>query len=268
MASRGDVVAPCRAGETEPTVAEVVHAVADGAFLVAEQPIVSLAHERVVGTESLVRWQHPRLGLLAPARFLPLVHELGLLPAVDLLVLRTTCGRLADDPSRPTASVNVSRAWLLRREFVDAVLGTLREHELGGHRVLLELSEELSLDDLELVRDELLVLRRAGVQLALDDMGTGETTLQHVRMLGPAWVKVDRSLVSGLDGSPERLRTVELVIDLARTTGAGVTAEGIEREAEAAALVAVGCERGQGWLFGRPVLHRTTDRISDHGIDQ
>jgi EAL domain-containing protein (putative c-di-GMP-specific phosphodiesterase class I) len=168
----------------------------------------------------------------------------------------------------PPTSVNVSRASLLRRGFVPQVLRTLREFEVEGNRVLLELSEQLTLDDLELVRDELTVLRRAGVQLVLDDLGTGATTLQHVRTLAPAWVKVDRSLVTGVHADPARRQVVERVVDLARSTGAGVTAEGVEQPEEAAALAAAGCDRGQGWLFGRPVLQLATDRITDHGNDQ
>ena len=253
---------------TAPTTVEVLHAVRADGLHVAHQPIVSLTDGRLCGTETLVRWLHPRLGLLLPGQFLPLVQLVGAMPAMDLLVLRAACRRLAASPFVTPTSVNVSRATMLRRGFVASVLRTLAEYEVEGHRLLLELSEDLTLDDLELVRDELLTLRRAGVQLVLDDLGAGATTLQHVRMLGPAWVKVDRSLVTGVHDRPERLRTVERVVDLARLTGAGVTAEGVEDEAEARALASVGCERGQGWLFGRPVLQLQTDRINDHGHDQ
>lgn len=251
-----------------PTTTEVLDAIRRDTLSVAEQPIVGLADGRLRGTETLVRWLHPRLGLLLPHRFLPLVHLAGAAPALDLLVLRTACRWLAGSPETPSTSVNVSRASLLRRGFVTAVLHTLREHGVEGHRIMLELSEHLTLDDLELVRDELGALRRAGIHLVLDDLGAGATTLQHVRTVEPSWVKVDRSLVTGVDTSPARLRVVERVVDLVRSTGAGVTAEGIEHPAEAAALVRVGCEQGQGWLFGRPVLQPATDRIGDHGDDQ
>lgn len=251
-----------------PTTAEVLDAIRNETLGVAQQPIVGLADGRLRGTETLVRWLHPRLGLLLPHRFLPLVHLAGAAPALDLLVLRTACRWLAGSPTTPSTSVNVSRASLLRRGFVTAVLHTLREHGVEGQRIMLELSEHLTLDDLELVRDELGTLRRAGIHLVLDDLGAGATTLQHVRTVEPSWVKVDRSLVVGVDTSPRRLRTVERVVDLARSTGAGVTAEGIEHQSEAAALVRVGCEQGQGWLFGRPVLQPPTDRIDDHGDDQ
>jgi diguanylate cyclase len=251
-----------------PSTVEILQAVRHDQLSVAHQPIVALEDGRLCGTETLVRWLHPRLGLLLPGRFLPLVHMVGATPALDLHVLRAACRRLAASPFVTPTSVNVSRASLLSRGFVQLVLRTLREYEVDGCRVLLELSEQLTLDDLELVRDELFVLRRAGVQLVLDDLGAGATTMQHVRMLEPTWVKVDRSLVTGVHRSPERLRTVERVVDLVRSTGAGVTAEGIEDEAEAVALAGVGCQRGQGWLFGRPVLQLATDRIADHGNDQ
>ena len=253
---------------TAPTSVELLQAVRNDHLHVAHQPIVCLDDRTMVGTETLVRWLHPRLGMLLPARFLPLAEAVGAMPALDLLVLRAACRVMAADPALPTTSTNVSRASLLRRGFVAAVLRTLAEHEVQGHRIMLELSEELTLDDLELVRDELAELRRAGVQLVLDDLGAGATTLQHVRMLKPAWVKVDRSLVTGVEDCPDRLRTVERLVELARATGARVTAEGIEDERQVVALAGVGCERGQGWLFGRPVVQLATDRLDHHGDDQ
>ncbi|MGJ7442099.1 EAL domain-containing protein [Aquipuribacter sp. MA13-6] len=251
-----------------PTSSELRSALRHDGLEVAQQPVVRLADGVLVGTESLVRWTHPRLGLLLPGSFLHLAQTLDEMPALDLLVMRAACRRLAASPFVTPTSVNVSRATLLQRGFVATVLRTLREYGVDGARLLLELSEELTLDDLELVRDELLALRRAGVQLALDDLGAGVTTLQHVRMLEPAFVKVDRSLVTGVHTSPHRLAAVARVVDLARATGAAVTAEGVEEQAEADALLGLGCERGQGWLFGRPVLQPATDRINHHGDDQ
>ncbi len=261
---RATVVVPPLA----PTSVELLHAVRHDLLHVAHQPVVGLEDRQVHGSESLVRWLHPRLGMLLPSRFLPLAHVVGATPAVDLQVLRATCRRLAADPALPGASTNVSRDSLLRRGFVTDVLRVLEEHEVAGHRVTLELSEELTLADLALVGDELRRLRLAGVLLALDDLGSGATTLEHVRVLRPAWVKVDRSLVVGVDRSAARLRAVERVVDLARATGARVTAEGVEDEQQALALAGVGCERGQGWLFGRPVVQLATDRIAHHGDDQ
>lgn len=254
--------------DASPSTVEVLRAVCEDRLHIAHQPIVGLGDGALQATETLVRWLHPRLGLLLPDRFLPQAHRASAMPALDLLVLRAACRLLASAPALPPTSVNVSRASLLRPGFVSAVLHTLRDHGLEGDRVLLELSEHLTLDDLELVRDDLGRLRRAGVQLVLDDLGAGATTLQHVRLLEPAWVKVDRSLVTGVDSCPDRLRTVERVVGLTSRTGAGVTAEGIETAGQASALAGVGCARGQGWLFGRPVLHLATDRIADHGDDQ
>jgi EAL domain-containing protein (putative c-di-GMP-specific phosphodiesterase class I) len=251
-----------------PSTVELLHAVRHDLLHVAHQPVVGLGDRRVQGSETLVRWLHPRLGMLLPARFMPLAHLVGATAAIDLHVLRATCRRLAADPALPGASTNVSRDSLLRRGFVTDVLRVLAEHEVPGHRVMLELSEELTLADLTVVAGELRRLRQAGVQVVLDDLGSGATTLDHVRVLRPAWVKVDRSLVTGVESSLPRLRAVERIVDLARSTGAGVTAEGIEAEPQAVVLAGVGCQRGQGWLFGRPVLQLATDRIGPHGDDQ
>ncbi|WP_380168478.1 EAL domain-containing protein [Jannaschia sp. R86511] len=259
--------APTRSGPAATTT-ELLGALRHDRLAIAQQPIVSLADGRLSGTESLVRWAHPRLGLLLPGDFLHLAETVGAMPALDGFVLRSACRRLAASPFVVPTSVNVSRSTLLQRGFVEQVLRTLRDFGVAGDRLLLELSEQLTLDDLELVRDELLQLRRAGVQVALDDLGSGATSLQHVRMLEPAFVKVDRSLVSGVDSAPHRLAAVARVVDLARSTGAAVTAEGVERTSEAELLLDLGCERGQGWLFGRPVLQPATDRITHHGDDQ
>lgn len=251
-----------------PGTVELLHAVRHDLLHVAHQPVVGLGDRRVRGSETLVRWLHPRLGMLLPSRFLPLAHLVGATPAIDLQVLAATCRRLAADPALPSASTNVSRGSLLRRGFVTDVLRVLAEHEVPGHRVMLELSEDLTLADLAVVAGEIRRLRLAGVQIVLDDLGSGATTLDHVRVLRPAWVKVDRSLVTGVEGSVERLRRVERVVDLALATGARVTAEGIEDERQAVLLAGAGCERGQGWLFGRPVVQLGPDRIGHHGDDQ
>ncbi len=251
-----------------PSRAEMVHAVRRGLLHVAHQPIVTLEDRQVRGSETLVRWRHPRLGLLLPARFLPLAHLVGAAAEIDLQVLRATCRRLAADPSLLSESTNVSRTSMLSRGFVTAVLAVLREHEVDGHRVMLELSEDLTLAELVLLGSDVRRLRLAGVQIVLDDLGSGATTVHHVRLLRPSWVKVDRSLVSGVELSGRRLGAVERVVDLARASGAGVTAEGVEDERQVALLAGVGCERGQGWLFGRPVAQPATDRIADHGDDQ
>lgn len=249
-----------------PTVLELRRAVSADRLVVAHQPIVSLDDGALRGSETLVRWLHPRLGLLLPDRFLPLVRLAGVSAALDLLVLRAACRRLAASPLLPPASVNVSRAAMLTPGFVPAVLHTLRDHGLDGSRVQLELSEQLTLADLAATSEELRALRVAEVRVVLDDLGAGNTTLQHVRALRPAWVKVDRSLVAGVDRTPGHLDTIRRVVDLAGSLGAGVTAEGVERPEEVSSLVDAGCERGQGWLFGRPVL-QVGDRLAASTAD-
>ncbi|WP_336923538.1 EAL domain-containing protein [Aquipuribacter sp. SD81] len=248
-----------------PRPGELATALRDGRLLVAQQPVVALGDGAVCGSEALVRWQHPRLGLLLPGRFLPLVGGAVSAAALDLHVLTAVCRDLADDPGALSVSVNVSRAALLSPGFARAVLRVLREHEVAGERVMLELSEQLTLDDLDAVGDELRLLRRHDVRLVLDDLGAGATTLQHVRRLRPAWVKVDRRLVTRVDEDARRLAVVRRAVDLAAAVGAGVTAEGVERPEEARALLAAGCRRGQGWLFGRPLLRRAPGAATADG---
>ena len=233
---------------------EVLAAIREDRLSVAMQPIVELAGGAVVGQEALVRWAHPQLGLLAPARFLPLVQAAGAVPELDMSVLRAVCRRLAGERAPVRTSVNVSRSTLTRPGFADGVLDVIERSGLSCSALQIEVSEQVTVADLAAARQELRQVRSAGVGVLLDDFGAGATSLRHVAELVPYGVKIDRSLVSDLD-SRESLRTViGQIVRLGAELGFRTVAEGVETAAEALALRGLGCERAQGYLFGRPAL--------------
>lgn len=233
---------------------EVLEAIRDGRLTVAMQPIVDLRCGAVVGQEALVRWPHPRLGVLGPARFLPLVQAAGAIVELDMLVLRTVCERLAVTPAPVRTSVNVSRSTLTTPGFAERLLAVVERSGLPCAALQIEVSEQVTVADLEVARRDLRQVRAAGVGVLLDDFGAGATSLRHVAELVPYGVKIDRSLVSDLD-TREGLRTViGQIVRLGAELGFRTVAEGVETPAEAAALRRLGCERAQGFLFGRPAL--------------
>ncbi|MGZ4665028.1 MAG: putative bifunctional diguanylate cyclase/phosphodiesterase [Frankiaceae bacterium] len=215
------------------------------------QPYIELSSGRVVGYEALVRWDHPRYGLLCPARFLPLAEDTGLIEAVDRWVLDEAC-REARRWAPPFAvSVNVSPAQLRGGDLAQHVTDILSQTGLNPTRLTLELNERTLFDEpetLALIED----VADAGVNLALDDFGAGYTSLGHLRRLPLTELKIDRSLVLALDHDGHDVPIVAALISFAHTLGLCVTAEGIERPQQLKRLRGLGCEYGQGFLLGRP----------------
>ena len=218
------------------------------------QPYVQLGeHGSVVGCEALVRWQHPDRGLLGPAEFVALAEETGLIHALGKWVLEEACRALATAPDDATCvAVNVSPHQLADHRFVDTVRGVLAAYEVAPRRLCLEITETAVIGDLDCALDALHDLRALGVRLALDDFGTGYSALSYLRLLPVDLIKIDRSFVARLADSPRDRAIVEGIISLAHALGLVVVAEGVERNDEARALVELGCDLAQGFLFARP----------------
>jgi diguanylate cyclase (GGDEF)-like protein len=242
----------------------------DGAHAAGEelrvhyQPIVELATGRPVGAEALVRWQHPRRGLIAPGAFVPLAEETGLVVPLGWHVLAAACAEAAGWPARggagPTLTVNVSARQLVEPGFVDAVSEVLARSGLAPARLLLELTESVLAQHDGPTLATLRGLKALGVRLGIDDFGTGYSSLRYLQRFPVDVLKVDRSFVAGLGGAAapagEAAASVALahaVIALGRTLSLRTVAEGVETEAQRARLCELGCEFGQGYLFARPV---------------
>lgn len=229
-----------------------------GELLLHFQPIVALDDARLVSVEALVRWQHPQLGLLHPAEFLPAVERAGQLADLDAWVLTHACQEFGawqrEDPAlrRGTGlNVNVSSAGLLVPDVLSRTLGALREARLAPDVLRVEVSEELLAEHIAAVTPVLRQLADAGVAVTFDDVGAGSTSLRHLRAVAADGLKIDRSYVAGMLESERDRAVVRLLIDFAVGTGARITAEGVETEEQRQLLLSMGCVYGQGWLFAR-----------------
>jgi len=223
------------------------------------QPYRDLETGRLVGYEALVRWEHPERGTLLPDTFLPVAEESGLIDAVDRWVLAEACRQATDWPAPLLVSVNVSAGRLRRGDLSEDTAAILASTGLDPNRLILELSERILFDEVPDGLSSLGDLTSAGVGLALDDFGAGYTSLEQLRRLPVSQVKIDRSLVAPVDRSEDDASIAAAVVSFAHTLGLSVTAEGIERASQLERLVELGCEYGQGLLFGGPAAARPGD---------
>lgn len=217
------------------------------------QPIVDVPSGSTVGSEALVRWQHPRLGLLSPATFLPVAEETQLIVDVDAWVLRTACAEAA---LRPIASqrvaVNLSGRTLSDPQLVSRVRAALQASRLPAECLEVEIVESRALLDVAAVQERLQALRLLGVRVALDDFGTGYSTLTWLQMLPVDQVKIDRSFTSRIACDAGTAALIRGVLALTHELGLDVVAEGVEKREQLEALHAAGVRRMQGYLLGRP----------------
>ncbi|WP_433355383.1 putative bifunctional diguanylate cyclase/phosphodiesterase [Micromonospora saelicesensis] len=235
---------------------DLPRAVADHEFVVNFQPIVDLGTGEVTSAEALARWHHPTHGLIDPLRFLEAVERSGLLPAfaeaiLDQALIAAVSWRDAgfDVP----VAVNVSPRSLLDARFPGSVLARLRAHDLPPDRLVLELTETLTLSQLDVVDRVLSRLRDEGVRLALDDFGTGYSSLSLLSRIPVHELKIDRSFVTTMESSAEAAAVIRSTLDLGRSLDLDVVAEGVESEPQRRALWELGCVAGQGHLFARPM---------------
>jgi diguanylate cyclase (GGDEF)-like protein/PAS domain S-box-containing protein len=222
------------------------------------QPIVQLDNGRTVGFEVLARWRHPQRGLLGPDQFLPLAEETGLIGDVGASVLRSAVAKLGQwRVSSPRladqfVSVNISLRQLLNPEFAALVGEALALGGLPANALWLEVTEATLMSDVQAATAAMRELRNLGLHVVVDDFGTGYSSLTYLKRFPVESIKIDRSFVSGLGIDAEDTTIVEAVVRLGHSLGLGVVAEGVETPLQLERLRALGCERGQGFLFGRP----------------
>jgi diguanylate cyclase (GGDEF)-like protein/PAS domain S-box-containing protein len=251
-------------------------AVKSSAFTLVYQPIVTLSSGEIAGFESLIRWPHPRWGMMLPGQFISLAEETGLIVPLGAWVLRQALSDMvrwrrdlppqaagnpdASEPydgapasAGPHVSVNVSARQFRDPGFVDSVRQALQESGLPPSALLLELTESLVLGGNEQIRADLNELREIGVRLAIDDFGTGYSSLSYLIDLPIDVLKIDKMFVTGIASSWRRHALVEGIVRLARTLEVEVIAEGIETETERELLAGMGCQFGQGYLLSVPV---------------
>jgi diguanylate cyclase (GGDEF)-like protein len=238
---------------------ELREAIAGDQLEVRYQPIVDLGSGRFAGAEALVRWRHPTRGLLLPAEFIGIAENTGLVTALDRWVFDTAVAQLARwrttvlDSAEFALHVNVSPVELRSPGFSDGVLSGLAHHGIAPTDLLLEVTENQMMgEDAQTLRS-LEVLRKAGVRVGIDDFGSGYSSIGYVRRMFVDMVKIDRSLITGLDTDPQQYRVAAAILAVVRAFGLDAVAEGIETAEQAEKLRSLGCRFGQGFNWGTPL---------------
>jgi len=216
------------------------------------------ADNHILGAEALLRWRHPQRGIIAPGEFIAVAEDCGLIVPIGLWVLRAACRQLALWQNEPACaqlqlSVNVSARQFRQSDFADIVISELRQSGAPAHLLKLELTESLMIDDVNDSIAKMYRLRGLGVRFSVDDFGTGYSSLAYLTRLPLHQLKIDQSFVRDLGMRARDNAIVQTIIGMARTLELEVIAEGVETEAQRDLLARYGCDRYQGYLFGRPV---------------
>jgi EAL domain-containing protein (putative c-di-GMP-specific phosphodiesterase class I) len=226
-------------------------------FVVHYHPLTEIATRRIVGLEALVRWEHPQLGMVPPAKFIPVAEESGLIVPIGELILKTVCEQVVQwqrqgVPIVPVA-VNWSAIQLQRQSVVDVVHRILGETGMRPDLLSLEITEGALMCNSRQHAASLQQLRDAGVRVQIDDFGTGYSSLSYLRELPIDTLKIDRSFISRVDESAADQAIVSAILAMAKSLGLRVVAEGVETAEQLEVLERHGCDVAQGFFFSRPL---------------
>ncbi len=216
------------------------------------QPVVDLSTGRITGFEALVRWPHAERGMIAPAEFIPVAEETGLINGLGGLMLRRACMDAVLWPGDIRVAVNLSPLQFGTGNLLSIVIDALKQSGLPAKRLELEITETLLLEKSGQVLATLHALRALGVRISMDDFGTGYSSLSYLRSFPFDKIKIDQSFVHDLAANRDAQAIVRSIISLGIGLGVTITAEGVETEAELDCLRVEGCHEGQGFLFSRP----------------
>jgi len=244
---------------------ELRQALARNEFHLVFQPSVELRTGRIVAVEALLRWKHPERGEVLPSEFIPVAEGLGLIRRIDEWVMQATCAQiqawdLAGVPPIRVA-VNTSARWLGHPAFIDGIKRALQSHRLAPGRLLLEITESTMLhlgDDIERTMQ---TLHNLGIEVAVDDFGTGYSSMAYLKLPAVAYLKIDRSFITGLPGDANDAAITQAMLAMARSLGLTTIAEGIETEEQHDFLLRAGCVEGQGYLYSYPLDPREVQQL-------
>ncbi|HEY7411586.1 MAG TPA: EAL domain-containing protein [Vicinamibacteria bacterium] len=242
---------------------ELRRAVENQAFLLHFQPIVELATGRVSGLEALVRWEHSRRGLVSPLEFIHLAEDTGLIFDIGQFALEDACraqrGWREELGVDLPVSVNLSAKQFAQKDLLERISGALRVTGVPPHRLKLEITESVLMNNAEAAIITLRRLKELGLHVCIDDFGTGYSSLSYLLRLPADTLKIDRSFVVGLEDETRNAQLVGTIVSLGASLGMEVVAEGVETEGQRGRLAELACPYGQGYHFSRPMdLERTT----------
>ena len=254
---------------------DIRQAVANDELRVFYQPVIDLGSREVISFEALVRWQHPGLGMLSPGEFIPLIELTDMIMPVTWWVLETAVKQIAEWRAQSQyyrIAVNISARNLIDVGFADFIRGCLERYQVDGSLLELEITESTLMADPEKSRQILKHIAELGCGIAIDDYGTGYSSLAYLKSLPINTLKIDREFISQMMEDSQDQIIVRSTVQLAHNLGLDVTAEGIETEALVGQLVELGCDKGQGFHFCRPApIAQLNDWLqqyqSDKGID-
>ncbi len=223
-------------------------------FHLLYQPLIKAADGAVCGFEALIRWRHAERGLISPADFIPLAEETGLILPIGEWVLREACREVASWNNNVSIAVNISPVQFRSVGLVEMVQNACAAAGLDPHRLELEITEGVLLNDSEAALQTLRELRALGVRISMDDFGTGYSSLSYLRSFPFDKLKIDRSFAADITANEQSAEIIRSIISLGRSLGMTTTVEGVETQEQLAYLRAQGCDQVQGYVVGRPLL--------------
>ena len=233
----------------------------NGEFELYYQPMLSLETGKVRGCEALLRWHHTERGMVSPVEFIPVAEEIGLIVPLGEWVIRQACADAAQWPDDVCVAVNLSPTQLLSKGLLPAVLGALASSGLSAHRLELEITEAVLMENSELTLRVLHQLRALGIRISMDDFGTGYSSLSYLRSFPFDKIKIDRCFIKGLGDSSESDAIVQAVTGLADCLSMTTTAEGVETREQLDLVRKLGCTDVQGFFYSPPVPLRELTRV-------
>ena len=236
-------------------------AIASRQFHLLFQPLVSAKTQKLVGFEALIRWNHPKRGLVPPNVFIPVAEESGLMPAIGDWVIDEACRAAASWPDAITVALNISPKQIVQPSLPNTVSEALGRHRLPGNRIELEVTEGVFLGDNGGTLDVLKRLRSLGCRIALDDFGTGYSSIGYLNKAVFHKLKIDGSFVREAGTRSENVAIIQSIVQLANSFRMSVTAEGVETAEDFERMRDLGCDTIQGYLFGRPLAYERASQM-------
>ena len=238
-----------------------------GEFELLYQPLFDLEQNRICSFEALLRWRHPKRGLISPVEFVPVAEDTGLIVPIGAWVIREACGRAARWPEKIRVAVNVSAVQFHRGALSETILRALADSGLEPNRLEVEITESIFLDGGEATLRLLHALRTLGIRIALDDFGTGYSSLSYLQSFPFDKLKIDRSFIQNLLTRDGATAIVHAITELANALGIETTAEGVEETAQLMELRSHGCSSVQGFLFAEPMSAADVETLFREGND-